>query len=337
MFRVKINPQTVISLQVMVPKLIITLFLITFSFAIAGLVIDLVYVSITLFVAMLQFSKVISPQSISETIRLFTTTHGAWLIVYFLSPWVLLWASGVPVSFFPAVVTRIGGSLATILGVIVTVFLFWQLVKIWWMLLKTYVTLILLIAIGPLQIMLDLIPGQNGFGSWIRNIIANASVFVVTPLMFLLNMLFWKPYFGLSEYPALQRLLDLREQFRNPLGTITTGIEGATALPNLPLMNGAGLILNLALGYVILTITPKVAEMVRDALKIPAFKYGTSFDEAVNDLKTVKGVVELVGSTIARERSKILQTTKRKIPRPSAPPPLVDQQGADLTWDRTLD
>ena len=55
---------------------------------------------------------------------------------------------------------------------------------------KTYITLVLLIAIGPWQIMLDLIPGQSGFGPWFRNIIANASVFVVVPIMFAINMLF---------------------------------------------------------------------------------------------------------------------------------------------------
>ena len=36
MFRVKINPQTVVSLQTMIPKLIITMILVTFSFAIAA-------------------------------------------------------------------------------------------------------------------------------------------------------------------------------------------------------------------------------------------------------------------------------------------------------------
>ena len=46
MFRVKINPQTVVSLQTMIPKLVITLLLVTFSYAIAGLVIDMIYVFI---------------------------------------------------------------------------------------------------------------------------------------------------------------------------------------------------------------------------------------------------------------------------------------------------
>jgi hypothetical protein len=46
MLRRKIDPQTVISIQSALPRLVITLLLITFSYAIAGLVIDFMYVAI---------------------------------------------------------------------------------------------------------------------------------------------------------------------------------------------------------------------------------------------------------------------------------------------------
>lgn len=53
MFRAKINPQTVISVENALPKIVITLILITFSFAIAGFLIDLMYVSIVLIISIL--------------------------------------------------------------------------------------------------------------------------------------------------------------------------------------------------------------------------------------------------------------------------------------------
>ena len=53
MFRAKINPQTIISVENALPKIVISLILITFSFAIAGFLIDLMYVSIVLLVALL--------------------------------------------------------------------------------------------------------------------------------------------------------------------------------------------------------------------------------------------------------------------------------------------
>jgi len=53
MFRMKMNPQTVISIENALPKIVIALILITFSFAIAGFLIDLTYISMGLIVSML--------------------------------------------------------------------------------------------------------------------------------------------------------------------------------------------------------------------------------------------------------------------------------------------
>jgi hypothetical protein len=53
MFRAKINPQTVISVENSLPKIIIALILITFSFAIAGFMIDLMYLLIAIIVSIL--------------------------------------------------------------------------------------------------------------------------------------------------------------------------------------------------------------------------------------------------------------------------------------------
>lgn len=53
MFRMKLNPQTVISVENALPKIVMSLFLITFSFAIAGFLIDLMYLSIAILVAIL--------------------------------------------------------------------------------------------------------------------------------------------------------------------------------------------------------------------------------------------------------------------------------------------
>lgn len=53
MFRMKINPQTVISIENALPKIIVTLLLITFSFAIVGFLIDLMYVLIAIAISLL--------------------------------------------------------------------------------------------------------------------------------------------------------------------------------------------------------------------------------------------------------------------------------------------
>lgn len=53
MFRMKINPQTVISVENTLPKIVTTLILITFSFAIAGFLIDMMYVLISIIISIL--------------------------------------------------------------------------------------------------------------------------------------------------------------------------------------------------------------------------------------------------------------------------------------------
>jgi hypothetical protein len=53
MFRMKLNPQTVMSVESALPKIIISLLYITFSFAIAGFLIDLMYVLIVVGVSVL--------------------------------------------------------------------------------------------------------------------------------------------------------------------------------------------------------------------------------------------------------------------------------------------
>lgn len=53
MFRMKMNPQTVISVENALPRIIIAFILITFSFAIAGFLIDLMYIFIVLMISIL--------------------------------------------------------------------------------------------------------------------------------------------------------------------------------------------------------------------------------------------------------------------------------------------
>ncbi len=53
MFRMKINPQTVISIENALPRIVISLILITFSFAIAGFLIDLMYLVMAISISIL--------------------------------------------------------------------------------------------------------------------------------------------------------------------------------------------------------------------------------------------------------------------------------------------
>ncbi len=69
MFRKKIDPKTVVTVQNALPKIVITLLLITFSYAIVGIMVDLMYLLILLVVGVFQSTGLLpDPSSFAKTI-----------------------------------------------------------------------------------------------------------------------------------------------------------------------------------------------------------------------------------------------------------------------------
>jgi len=282
MFRVKINPQTAVTLQLMIPKIIITLLLVTFSYAIAGLAIDMVYVLLSFIISVLSSSAPSIIPTASTTISWFTTPDFSKVFFYYINVWNTIgWAVIIPL-------------LGQILGLVISLVVLWLIFKVWWMLLKTYIQLIFHIIIGPWLIMLDLLPGQSGFSSWFRNLVAHLSVFLVVPLMFLFNMILWRNNNAVSNF-----IIQLLTTIGDPG---VQGIPGSATFPSFPLFGQKSFLFNFALGYAILALIPKIAEIVRDALKVPAFKYGTAFGEALGPIKTLGGYAEQYGAGVIRKR-----------------------------------
>lgn len=75
MFRFKIDPQTVISIENALPKIILTMILITFSFSIAGFLIDLMYVAIAIIISMLSHNGIFQYNAVEYQSNVFH--HGS--------------------------------------------------------------------------------------------------------------------------------------------------------------------------------------------------------------------------------------------------------------------
>jgi len=281
MFRIKVNAQTAVSIQVMIPKIIITLILITFSYAIAGLVVDLIYLVLTLILSALSLTG--SPPiitNLSQTVSFFTGSYGAIVLHYMIGMAILL-----IVGVLAALLSPIGGA-GVLIALIVSIVILWLLLRVWWMLLTTYISILIGFITAPWYIILGLIPGnKTGFGTWLRSMVANASVFVVVPLMFLLSI-----YIGgnfLSGPNAPQWLADaINSLSATGIGSPPLPIGSNAQAISLPLF-GTGTALSFTLGFfaslAILALIPKTAKMIRDALKVSDFKYGTAFGEALTD------------------------------------------------------
>ncbi|MCL4353732.1 hypothetical protein M1615_04725 [Patescibacteria group bacterium] len=140
---------------------------------------------------------------------------------------------------------------------IIMIALIWALFRLWFQLIMAYVFILLDVVLAPFWIAAGLFPGVSiGFGTWLRDIIANLSAFPVTIAMFLLGKVFIDS-FGSPHSTA--------GQFVPPL----IGDPGNThAIGSL-------------IGLGIILMTPQVVTMMRDALKAPQLKYTAAIGQAV--------------------------------------------------------
>lgn len=298
MLRIKLDPKTAITIQNAIPKFVISLILITFSYAIAGLMIDLIYVVSALGVAIIKPNGTDFIEVAIDTAGNTGITGGrdnpnflVFALYYIgkgydyaatmsrvLNPVTLIQEyAGVPQSLIKVsqAITNftILGIQSSLITLILTIIIFITFFKIFFSLLKAYVQIILSIILAPLQIMFNAIPGQRSFGNWIRNLVANLAVF-----------------------PTIILLLALTSR-------ITSSVEsspGGFWVPPIIRPPVANIIpasfITAMIGYGILLLIPKIADMVRDALKVPAFKYGSAIGEAI---KPVTGPIKFLGGAVS--------------------------------------
>jgi len=301
MFRVKISPQVVIAAQSALPKVIIASLLVTFSYAIAGFLIDLMYVSFGLISLFMQqvFVGLESPAvpMVADLFGFLTQGFGGvgifgvlglyWVLFLFISIFTLVGVNGLGGAVLAAA-TGVWAVLSLI-GIVLTIILAFLLLfigmKIIWMLLKAFVSVILLVIIGPLQIALGIVAPDIGFGTWLRSLISSLSVFPVTAFLISLSYLF-----------LTMAALSTFEQLRAPIGDFFRGI--GFAIPGIQIIMAATThqgwppllifgvqnpfgILYLGISVVILFVLPKSADIIKAMIERKPFMFGTAIGEAV--------------------------------------------------------
>lgn len=312
MFRVKVSPQTVISIQSALPKIATAIFLITFSYAIAGLLVDLMYVVIGFFSVIIS-SAIGSATGLNTSGGIGGGIAGGGAIFGFLTQGVFgFGAMGLFVLFmflfslviFPVLFFINGGvgalvgevltlgalhSVVMIFSLIVIVIVFIMLlftgIKTFWMLFKAFANALLLVLVAPFQILLGTVSPGGGFGGWLRSYMANLAVFPTVGILFVLSYIFL--------------ILALRENFTgffpDSLGGFftqiglglpaTSGIaaaaqhQGWPPLLVFPFQNSAALLFA-GVSVVIIFIIPRTIEMIKALVEGKPFAYGTAIGEA---------------------------------------------------------
>ncbi len=194
MFRLKIDPQTVIVIQNALPKVIVALILVTFSYAIAGLLIDLIYVFISLLFAILgtQLTKAGSGITSLQQLLGENVFTASWRM---LGETRFVTAPGSQIGEivqsllgdFPIISNIVGGGVGLIVTFIFAIAMAFAMFKLFFSLLISYISIIVGVIFSPLMLMLEALPGQKGLSSWLKMMLSNIIVFPLTAAIFMLG------------------------------------------------------------------------------------------------------------------------------------------------------
>jgi hypothetical protein len=209
-FRAKIDPKTVITVQAALPKIVLTLLIITFSYPIVGLMIDLMYltmaIGISLFVSGVggniggaDVANLQSAYMTADAGDLFQAVHwpmggilkGA--LGFFAGALGLGTIVGGILAIISNPVTWIGGVGIAAAFPLLIIFIIWlgfffTFIRLFLLLLNSYIQLLISLILGPILLLGEAIPGRSAFTGWLLNILANLVVFPATALIILFSV-----------------------------------------------------------------------------------------------------------------------------------------------------
>lgn len=280
MFRTKISPQASLTVQVAIPRIVMALVLITFSYAIAGFLIDLAYLVLGLIGALFGVSGVssLNPGQMFGALQSWGNgmlSLGVIFILFLLVPSaVAIW---IPVAAIPAVIAAI------LIAILVLIVYLVALIKILWVMFRSMLIITMLTIFSPLYILWGVVSSGGGIGPWVKMYIGHLSVFVTIPLfIFLANVVWWG-----SVGPTSGSIIDPSTwSFINPYGVNTTLLAGGIALPGF--FGGFNPIFGLIGALILLLSSSKLASGIRDQIITGRAQFGA-------DTSAIGGAFGIIG------------------------------------------
>lgn len=333
MFRTKLDGQTAVNIESILPRIALTMIYITFSFAIAGFLIDLMYVLIGLITSVIWGSAL--GHNAYEVTRLQDTYIGAgfqnllfvdsnpigvgsafWRLIpggfralldlFLIKPigtlltqvltykWSPLsgmlenlnfsfFGTGVGVGGFISNLIRLSPIIllslilgwilpGLIIGFLIFLTMFYFAIRVFFILLTSYIKIMLYIMFAPIIIVFEIIPGNSNFSWWIRNLAGEISSFITTITLLLAGTM-------INEVNNISFLQRLSGSTTGALGTDPTGI---VSMPFLYGFKPADFNIIVALGIIL--VIPDFIKMVKGWLGVQDsqlnFGIGTFFTGA---------------------------------------------------------
>lgn len=262
LIRSKIDPKTTVNVQNALPKIIFALVLVTFSYAIAGFLIDIMYVALGL---VLTIAGSIDARAGALGNKIIANNIFFAFFDGFTMDKLAMATAGINtmvnnflnIDSNTFVLGGITGFITQGIGfLIIAIAIIWALFKTWIALLSAYAHVVLGILFSPLQLMIDAVPGQNQLDGWIRNMLSNLLAFPVVLTMILIGLL-------LGNVSSVDTA-DFNPGFVPPL----IGSSNQDAMQAL-------------IGIAIILTIPKTVEILQEVLKVPKTKWGTAWGEAI--------------------------------------------------------
>ncbi len=336
MLRVKISPQAVITIQSSIPNIITTLILVTFSYAIAGLIIDISYWLQALVISLIfngkgvglndnlynnlawqtlipvdllpdsfySFEKLVNADFTKLSMLanrtvpvgsmiLLGAVVGEVVLGSIIGGFAGLFGSGASLGgnvTGQAVGWLVGAAGGIVFMVILFIVVAIWLIKLFFGLLKTYVSIILKIIVAPIEIGMGAIPNSKvGFSSWLIDFISKVAVFpVVLIALVFINYLVEICTAGLWVPSLLQTTL-----------------------------HGSGLVLGAAVGLAGLAMISKLPDLVPQAIfQLKPSAFGKAIGESFSNNAAIKtgGIFgkEVVSSGAGKVTNAISSKLKNK-------------------------
>ncbi|MDQ3008373.1 MAG: hypothetical protein M3Q81_02140 [bacterium] len=256
MFRQKISSQAVVTAQQAIPSIIIALLAVTFSYAIAGLMIDAMYLVMFLLAGLFGKVDLIDGnvfQIAGRLIQMNVAGDAGNRIGIFIDQAM----GGGVVGALGKVFTTISAAVIILLVIVFNTF------KLFFNLLKVYIEIILSIAFAPVILMTGAIPGKSALGGWIKNLVGNLAVF-----------------------PAILLVLIIFDVIRESSSAVTGGFQppylaGFTDADTIPFLAGLALILAL----------PNLVDEVKKAFGVSqGGMFGSLIQAGIDNTKPYRGI-----------------------------------------------
>ncbi len=291
MFRIKISPQAVITIENALPKLIIAVLLITFSYTIVGFMVDIMMVLSNLVIFTFKgipssipndIRNMVISTSITDARQFLQTILVVGFAPILISFLILLVLGGIGVGLTTlaswgglAVPALIGWGIAALILAVVFLIAFLRLL---WTLMKAYVVVVLSLIFSPFIILVGALPGSNALSGWFRNILANLAV-----LPTILAMVFLSGFLTLTAIFDIPRMGPLVQGYFDP----NNPFDPATDIPEMQaIISNPDFVSNLTsffvlfmVSLVILLLAPRAADIIQSFLSGQPFAWGTAITE----------------------------------------------------------